>query len=121
MTASDSFFDTNVLLYVVSDNVKKANCAEALLEAGGVVSVQVLNEFAAVAIRERMDMDRLRHALESIRAACAVLPLDVDTHERGLALHERYKYHIYDSMLLASALSAGCSVVYSEDMQHGQR
>ncbi len=42
------FFDTNVLLYLLSGNAARANRAEALIAGGGVVSVQVLNEFASV-------------------------------------------------------------------------
>jgi len=46
MSAAESFFDTNVLLYLLSKDAAKADLAEALLATGGVVSVQVLNEFA---------------------------------------------------------------------------
>jgi predicted nucleic acid-binding protein len=52
MSEVDSFFDTNVLLYLLSNDAAKADRAEALLASGGVVSVQVLNEFASVAKRK---------------------------------------------------------------------
>jgi len=52
MSEVDSFFDTIVLLYLLSKDQAKADRAEALLAAGGVVSVQVLNEFVSVASRK---------------------------------------------------------------------
>ena len=52
MSEADSFFDTNVLLYLLSKDQAKADRAEALLAAGGIVSVQVLNEFVSVASRK---------------------------------------------------------------------
>jgi predicted nucleic acid-binding protein len=122
MSAADIFFDTNVLLYLLSADATKADRAEQLLTAGGLVSVQVLNEFASVAAGKlAMPLVEIREILSTIRAVCNVKPLDVETHELGLELAERYRYSIYDSMVLAAALRAGCSTVFSEDFQHGQK
>jgi len=121
MPAADVFFDTNVLLYLLSDDTTKADRAEALLATGGVISVQVLNEFAAVAVgKKAVDFTELKEILLAIRIACAVKPLDIETHELGLGIAERYRFSIYDSLIIAAALHARCSVLYSEDLQHGQ-
>jgi predicted nucleic acid-binding protein len=45
----------------------------------------------------------------------------VDTHDRGLDIAERFGFSLYDSMIVSSALESGCTVLYSEDMQHGQK
>ena len=58
--------------------------------------------------------------LDTIRAVCLVEPLGLETHEAGMALAERYGFSIYDAMILASAQRAGCRVVFTEDLQHGQ-
>jgi predicted nucleic acid-binding protein len=50
-----------------------------------------------------------------------VVPVSEETHDRGLDLAERHKLSLYDAMILASAQLAGCSVMLSEDFQHGQR
>jgi predicted nucleic acid-binding protein len=119
---ADVFFDTNVLLYLLSRDTAKADRVEALLAMGGVISVQVLNEFASVALRKKaLDFDELKEILSVIRAACSVKPLEIETHELGLALAERYRFSVYDSLIVAAALRAGCSVLYSEDLRHGQR
>jgi predicted nucleic acid-binding protein len=121
MSAAEIFFDTNVLLYLLSGDAAKADRAEQLLAGRGVISVQVLNEVAAVAAGKfAMEIAEIRTILAAIRAACTVKPLDVATHDLGLEIAERNRYSIYDSMLLAAAICAGCSVFYSEDLQHGQ-
>ena len=76
MTAHpDPFFDTNVLLYLISRDTKKADAAEELLGGGGNISVQVLNEFAFTAIHKYgIAMDAVREALDVVRRLCAVEP-----------------------------------------------
>jgi predicted nucleic acid-binding protein len=44
----------------------------------------------------------------------------VDTHDQALRIAERYGFQIYDSLIVAAALEAGCTTLYSEDMQDGQ-
>jgi predicted nucleic acid-binding protein len=121
MTGTKPFFDTYVLLYLLSGDASKADRAEALIVVGGVISVQVLNEFASVGSGKLgMSWAEIREILKSIRAVCRVEPISVETHDRGLALSENYGFSIYDSMILASALLAGCKVVFTEDLQDGQ-
>ena len=120
MSAAERFFDTNVILYLFSGDAVKADRAEHELGAGGVISVQVLNEFAAVASRKlRMSVAEIREALEAIRAVCRVVPLSEETHDRGLQIMERYGLSVYDAMIVSSALLAGCATILSEDMQDG--
>lgn len=116
------FVDTNVLLYLLSGEEAKADKAEALLAGRITISVQVLNEFANVA-RRRLGLEwrELAGVLRDIRSFSQVLPITEETHDRGLALAERYRLSLYDSMIVASALVAGCSVLYSEDMHNGLR
>jgi len=115
------FFDTNVLLYLLSEDNAKADRAEAIIAAGGIISVQVLNEFASVAFRKLgMSYAEIRDMLGMMRAVCQIRALTVDTHERGLDIAERFGFSLYDSMIVSSAVESGCTVLYSEDMQHGQ-
>ena len=121
MSADKAFFDTNVLLYLLSGDEVKADRAEELIASGGVISVQVLNEFASVAsCKLRMTYPEIREVLETVRAVCKIEPLTVDTHELGLQLAERYGFSLYDAMIAASALWAGCGILYTEDLQDGQ-
>jgi predicted nucleic acid-binding protein len=121
MSAADCFFDTNVLLYLLSKDAAKADLAEALLATGGIVSVQVLNEFASVATRKlAMTIPEIREILSTIRAVCVVRSLDIETHELGLEMAERYGFSIYDGLIVAAAVRAGSAILYTEDLQQGQ-
>jgi len=115
-----SFFDTNVLVYLASGDALKADRAEAAVREGGSISVQVLNEAANVARRKMAMSWAETHAfLSSLRGVLAVHPVTIETHEGGLALAERYRFSIYDALIAAAALLAGCDRLWSEDMQHG--
>ncbi len=122
MSADDVFLDTNVLLYLLSGDVAKADRAEALVATGGVISVQVLNEFASVASRKLgMSLAEIREVLSAIRAVCRVEPLSVQTHDLGVDVAQRFGLSIYDGMIVAAALLANCRILHSEDLQDGQR
>jgi predicted nucleic acid-binding protein len=114
-----SFFDTNVLLYVVSADAGKADHAEKLIAAGGAISVQVLNEYANVARRQMgLSWAETRQLLQTIRALLSVHPVTAEVHETGLSLAERYGLSVQDGVIAASALTAGCDTLWSEAMPH---
>lgn len=116
------FVDTNVLLYLISGDDTKAARAEALLQEGGItISVQVLNEFANVARRKAgFSWTEVDAALQAVRQLVEVVPVDIALHERGLAIARRWQTSLYDAMIVAAALNAGCGTLFSEDMQDGQ-
>jgi predicted nucleic acid-binding protein len=120
MTKTDVFFDTNVLLYALVGDASLGEPSLALLEAGGTVSVQVLNECANTLRRKfSATWPQIAQASERIRELCAVVPITEETHVRGLALAPRYSLSIYDGMIVAAAQLAGCTVLYTEDMHDG--
>jgi predicted nucleic acid-binding protein len=115
-----SFFDTNILLYLASDQSGKADRAETLIADGGTISVQALNEIANVARRKmRMSWKEIHDFLAMLRGLLPVVPVTIETHEAGIALAERYGFSTYDAMIAASAILSGCDTLWSEDMQHG--
>jgi predicted nucleic acid-binding protein len=115
-----SFFDSNVLLYSATEDEDKAARTEALLEVGGVISVQVLNEVANVMRRKRTrSWTEVIGYLEVLRLALDVRGFTLREHLTGLAVIQRYKLATYDAMLVASALLAECDTLWSEDMHDG--
>ena len=115
------FFDTNVPLYLISDDAAKAARAEDLLAEGGTISVQVLNEFASVARRKHhRTWAEVHDLLSALRRLCEVEPLSLAVHERAIALASRLDVPIYDACIAASAIESGCKLLYSEDFQNGQ-
>jgi len=121
MSGADDFFDTSVLLYLLSEDDRKADRVEALLQDSGNVSVQVLNEFTAVS-RGKLGMSfaETREILATVRAVCRTHPLTLETHERAIEIAERYRFSVHDSVIVASARLAGCKTLYAADLQHLQ-
>jgi predicted nucleic acid-binding protein len=118
---NDVFFDSNVILYLAGSDVSRASRSELLLEQGGVISVQVLNEIANV-LRSRKwlwSWPEVHAFLAPLRTSLTVMPVTKLTHERGVGYAERYQLAIFDANIVAAAVIAGCTTLYSEDMQNG--
>jgi predicted nucleic acid-binding protein len=124
---SDEFVDTNVFIYAHDNGAsKKQDQALALVDRlfrnkNGALSTQVLVEFYAAATKKL--------ALESIKAEQAINDLagweihrpDHADIVRACGLHRHYKVSWWDAMILNSAIETGCSVLWSEDLNDGQR
>lgn len=117
-----AFLDTNILVYAAVQQDLRTAAARALVMERCMISVQVLNEFTAVAHRRLgRPWREINIALNAIRALCLPpLPITLDTHRHALLVAERTGYRFYDALILTSALEARCETLYSEDMQHGQ-
>lgn len=114
------FINTNVLLYLLSTDNDRADRAEMIVRAGGLISVQVLNEMTHVMRRKlAMSWMEINEVLGLIRLLCPIAPLTIETHDRGRFIAERYGLSVYDAMIVATALLGGCETLYSEDTQHG--
>ena len=117
-----AFIDTNVLIYAQGAGAKSETARDVIL-AGGRISVQVLNEFAAVLRRKfHLEWDQIADALADVRAALGpVRPVDVETHLHALDLARSHGFSFYDALIVASALGAGCDTLLTEDLQAGRR
>ena len=117
------FLDTNILVYLYSgDEPEKQAAALKLIEQNNAnISTQVLSELANTLSRKfALPFDVVAQAITEVQESCTVLPVMPETISQALALAEKYQYSYYDSLILASALSAGCSTLSTEDMQHEQ-
>ena len=116
------FIGTNVVIYSLSQNEFKQDKAIALLASNPVMSVQVLSETANI-MRRKLGFDgaTIRGVVNRLSQACSSLqPLTLETLNDGLDIAGRYGFSHYDSLIIAAALQANCTTLYSEDMQHGQ-
>ncbi len=117
---SKPFIDSNVILYLLSHDAAKADKAESILQAGGVISVQVLNEIVSVCQRKlKMHWDEIDAVLQAVKASVQVVPLTEASHELAVQLCKRYQLSFYDAHICSAALIAGSKVLLSEDMQDG--
>ncbi|MCY4128614.1 MAG: PIN domain-containing protein [Gammaproteobacteria bacterium] len=117
-----SFLDTNMLVYAQGNDAKSERAREVVLE-GGVISVQVLNEFTSVMYRKfRLNWNEIAEAIQDVKSAVdTVLPIDLETHSKGVQLAQEQRFNFYDALIIASALQAGCAQLITEDLQAGRR
>jgi predicted nucleic acid-binding protein len=121
MPDSKAFIDTNILLYLLSADTDKAERVQEILYFDWIISVQVLNEIANVTRRKfSLPWDKINKFLSYIRSMCStVVPLQIETHTKAFFLAERYNLSVYDALIVAAGLFAGCTTLFSEDMQNG--
>lgn len=114
-----AFFDSNILVYAFTVD-PRSEVAYALLDGGGVVGTQSLNELANVLRRkQKQDWAAIHHAVQAvIDRGPTIVALTLPVQQTGLRLAERYQLSIYDGMIAAAALTAECDTLYSEDMHH---
>jgi predicted nucleic acid-binding protein len=119
--ATKAFFDTNILIYAFSTGDRRRERALEVVMAGGMVGIQTLNEFVRVyTVKLKKPWPEVTTWLGAILQLCPEpIPLTIDVHQRGLQIAQTYGYHIYDSLMLAAALKASCTIFYSEDMHDG--
>ncbi len=118
------FFDTNIWIYAHTSGADdaKSDAARRLLEQTRepVISSQVLGEYSAVMIRNRIPERQLRENLEEMIAMCRTLPVSSDIVLQAWDARQRYGFSFWDCQIIAAALAAGCERLYTEDLQHGQ-
>lgn len=120
------FIDTNILVYAFLDNEPKKHEQAVNLLAQAInkevfVSTQVFSELYSALSKNGVEHDAIEQYLIELDEQMNLTPIDFQTIIRCLKLKKRYGFSYWDSLILASALEGGCSVVYSEDMQDGQR
>lgn len=119
---SGVFLDSNVILYLLSADARKADTAEALLIEQPNISVQVLNEITSVCHRKlKMPWAEIQELLAAVKAHCQVVPLTLATHEQAVHIAQLHQLSFYDAHIVAAAQTCGTHTLMSEDMQHGMR
>ncbi|MCX6567675.1 MAG: PIN domain-containing protein [Candidatus Aminicenantes bacterium] len=124
------FLDTNTFVYTFDErdpgkrDRARALVAEALTDSRGVISYQVIQEFLDAALRKFAKpltaADAERYLTVVLEPLCAVFA-SIELYHQAIDISERWKYSFYDSLIIASALQADCTILYSEDLQHGQK
>lgn len=127
---SADFLDSDVFIYLFDEtDARRRGIAERLvreaIESGNAcISFQVVQETLAVLtgkLKKRATPAEARRFLEGVLTPLWRVMPSVSLYERGLALQERYGLGFYDALIVAAALAAGCTRLWSEDMQDGLR
>lgn len=127
---TDNYFvDTNILVYLFDQSeVEKNKRAEEFVKKAKessnlFISAQVLNEFITIVTRKienPIAFENIKEVLAFIRDGFTISPLKVSDSFSAVEIKLRYKFSYWDCLIVASALSNGCTRLYSEDLQHGQ-
>jgi len=118
-----AFIDTNIFIYYQrSDNPQKQTIAKKLLENNScVASTQVISEISNILTKKYPTLEKeIQLFLQDITEFCETITISKSLIFKALKLHFKYKYSFFDSLIIATALEANCSILYSEDMQNGQ-
>ena len=122
--------DTNIFIYSIDrrDPVKEQKAAKLIRDSlgslKGVVSFQVVQEFVNVATKRLvapMSIESSQLYLEKVFLPLLRVHSSAALYGEALALQSRYRLSWYDSLIVCAAMQAECGILYSEDMQHGQR
>ena len=120
-----AFVDSNLWLYAFAlrpGEEARHERAKALIEAPVLytISEQVIAEVSNNLLKKaQMQEDRLLAIIESFYVRCQVVAPDIAMHRAAGLLRQTYRFSFWDSLIVAAALETGCSILYSEDMQHG--
>ncbi|MDR3184378.1 MAG: PIN domain-containing protein [Prevotellaceae bacterium] len=120
MSTTKSALDTNVLIYSHSqDDLFKQDIARNLIVRSPVVSTQVLSEYINV-LKRVMSLSKKELLSLCIKtfAHSDIYPVGMDTLKAAEQIIQRYDLQIFDSIVVAAAIEAGCDVLYTEDMSH---
>ncbi len=126
----DYFLDTNIFVYdIEATDKRKQGIAQQLIERAiesdtGIISYQVVQECLNVITHKarrpltRVEAERYFDAV--LAPLCRVFP-GLSFYHKALAVKERWRFGFYDSLIVTAALEAGCSILYTEDLQHDQK
>lgn len=122
LTNDKIFADSNILLYLLSDNITKKEVAKEILKAYPIISTQVVSENINVLFKKfsKLSLAQIEQHKNLIITYCKVVPVNIPTIEKTFELKKRYQFNWYDCTIIASALLEECNILYSEDLQHLQ-
>ena len=126
--SAEHFLDTNILVYMFdeTDAGKRRQAEdlvnESLTQGSGCISFQVVQETLNVLIRRLgFVAEDSRRALEQVLVPLWQVYPSAVLYQDAISLQGRYRLSFYDSLIVAAALETGCTRLYSEDLQHGQK
>jgi predicted nucleic acid-binding protein len=119
------FIDSNVWVYLFSaDDENKRNIAERFIKTNGsisilVISYQVINEVTNVLIKKKFSESNIRDLITLLTKICVIQDYSKDIVLLASRLREKHFFSFWDSHIVASAITAKCTFLVSEDMHDG--
>ena len=112
--------DTNILIYLYDDlDERKRNISEYLILDRPIIGSQVISEFLNVTKRLlKLPKNELMDKADKLFRVCEIVSMNQMTITKAKDLIIKYDFQLFDSLIVASALQANCTVLYSEDLHH---
>ena len=118
------FLDSNIILYSYSKTeLNKNKIVNTLIFSLSEVyiSTQVINEVTNILYKKfKLNSTSMEDVIEEIDNSFKIVNFSLTTQIMAIKIKEKYRLQYYDSLILATALENGCTILYSEDMQHNQ-
>lgn len=114
--------DTNILIYLHEENdSEKKKVAMGVMENYPAIASQVISEYLNTLKRltKKPKLQLIEHCL-IVSEGCEIISFNYAILEKAKDLIVRYDFQLFDSLVVASALEANCTELYSEDLQHNQ-
>jgi len=116
------FLDTNILIYLFSNDILKKEISKELLRKKPNISIQVCNEVSNILMKKyKFSPQEVKNILKEILKNTTLNQIDNNTIFDALDIKDRYNFSYYDSLILSSAKNLDCNILYSEDMQNNQQ
>ena len=120
------FVDSNILIYSIdnNDSVKQDIAKKIITELSdnAVISTQVLQEFYNVVTRKlNCPKDKAKQLVKNISESFYVHKNSVSDILHAIEINMKTQFSFWDSLVISAAISEGCDVLYSEDLNDGQR
>jgi predicted nucleic acid-binding protein len=125
-----SFVDTNIFVYANDQHEPRKRdisielIRELAVNGDGVISYQVMHEFFNVVLKKtsrKMSPGEANLFLDEVFRPLLAVPTSFSLVSDAIRIQDRYRLSWYDSLIVAAAQYAGCKLLYSEDLQHGQQ
>ncbi|MET7259438.1 PIN domain-containing protein [Dyadobacter jiangsuensis] len=119
MTLTNTFLDSNVILYLFDTHPEKREIAKRLIRQNPHINAQVLVEVGNVCWKRlRWTKHEVTEFWYEMMSDCKMSGISEYNLAEAIYLTQKYDFQLFDAIIVSGALEAGCSVLYSEDMQH---
>ena len=125
------FIDTNIFVYAYLDNpsvksdhrkhiLARRFLSDFIMDDEIIISTQVCNEYYSALLKNGIDDTAIQQSLTHLTESLFVASVSKKTVFQALSIKNKYRFSLWDSLIVSSALENDCSTLFSEDMQHGQ-
>lgn len=118
------FLDTNIIIYSYSQDEpdKQQQAIECLQSGQPWISTQVINETVNTLRRKfSLDFTQIGEVIHELTQQLQVATVSVKTIQSAIAISDKYQFSYFDSLIVASSLEVGCNLLYTEDLNDGQK